>query len=108
MAVPGWALGWLGLTATLVIGQILVCEVADEDHPDTSGNIFETILGLVTGTFCAGLPVLVQLILFLIITVPGVLLLYGLVEPLFSGSIGGLVAGGVALLLIGGFFVGVL
>lgn len=104
MASPGWALGYLGLLAVLVTGQLLVC---GGENPDTSGNLFTSIMALITGTYCDDLWPQVQFLLFVVITIPGVILLFGFIEPLFSGTIGGLIAGTAALLLLGGFLLGI-
>lgn len=103
MVAPSWSIAYLGYLALIVTVQVAVC---DQDHPETTNNVFTDILGLATGTYCDELWPEVQLVLFLTITIPGVLLLFALVSPLWSASVGGLVAGGLALLLLGGFFVG--
>lgn len=104
MVAPSWSIAYLCYLAFIVGVQVAVCE---QPHPEVENNVFTDVLGLATGTYCAALWPQVQFILFLTVTIPGVLLLYSLVAPLWSASVGGLIAGGLSLLLLGGFLVGI-
>lgn len=101
MVAPGWTIGYFVYLAFVVLIQVAVCE---QEHPEVQNNVFLDILGLATGTYCTMLWPQIQFILFLTITLPATLLLYSLLTPIFSGTTPGLIAGAVALLLLGTFF----
>lgn len=106
-----WALAWLGLAATLITGQVLVC---GSTLPGEDDNIVTAVLNSAVGTHCdgtAGRPDMhpaVQFTLFLLITVPGLILIFSLVAPILSASVGGLIAFALALTALGltAFFAG--
>lgn len=101
--VPEWTYKWLGVSAFVYVAQFLVCGTA---LLGTTGSFLDILLEIIGFTACAGLPGWVSFAAFMLISLPGLIILATMLIQLAQGSTAGLVV--VALLTVAiaavGFF----
>jgi hypothetical protein len=88
--LPGIIIGY-GLTTALAMSTTaFFCE---GEQGDSSGNLFDQVLGIATFTSCDGTPAWFSYAMFAVFVLPWFVAGFSLLAPLFSNAVTGTIVG---------------
>lgn len=89
MDTPGWLIPVLGLFVFVTVASFFICGSPFEDE---TNNPFTALLDLITHNQCDGLAGWLDWALFMMTTVPLLVLLFTALKPLFNNAITAIIA----------------